>query len=294
MARSSAALLSGTPVSDAQYLAGARIMKTRLLEKALPSPATLQIVNKFVQDRRLSLVPVSVFEESLNNLLYKMARPPSKRHAGTRLRQLCPIPMIAPVFHHWMSIARGLPQHSPAENIERIVWGSMHPQRSQLIPIKETAVRRTYRVKLMRQDSIMACAALHLYKPAYAMRATRLLIKKKSGEREARARALCMLAGPFTVKLFEPIGKARETKLPQLQVKANVLSMDLTTAEVSFGTVEYPPMIKKWLRWEFYHSVESLVDKGHGEVLSDEFLELVSTKLLDTKWSKEPRWAELQ
>ena len=202
--------------------------------------------------------------------------------------------MIAPVFHHWMSIARGLPQHSPAENIERIVWGSMHPQRSQLIPIKETAVRRTYRVKLMRQDSIMACAALHLYKPAYAMRATRLSIKKKSGEREARARALCMLAGPFTVKLFEPIGKARETKLPQLQVKANVLSMDLTTAEVSFGTVEYPPMIKKWLRWEFYYSVESLVDKGQGMELTDEFLELVSTNIKNKKWSREPRWEELE
>ena len=38
-------------------------------------------------------------------------------------------------------------------------------------------------------------------------------------------------------KMFEPVGKAKESKLPKMQIKANVLSMDLTTAEASFGTV---------------------------------------------------------
>ena len=71
------------PVSDAQYLAGARIQQTRLLDKALPSAATMHIVNTFVQDRRLALVPVKVFEESLNEALYKLARPPSTMGASS-------------------------------------------------------------------------------------------------------------------------------------------------------------------------------------------------------------------
>ena len=282
------------PVSDAQYLAGARIQQTRLLDKALPSAATMHIVNTFVQDRRLALVPVKVFEESLNEALYKLARPPSKKHAGTRLREARQFPTIAPVFHHWMSIVRGLPHYSPGENIERNVFGSMHPQGAPLIPIKETENRRLFKVKLMRQDAVMAFASLDLYQPKFAVRATRLLVKPASAGCEARARALCMLAGPLTVKMCEPVGKAKETKLPTMQIKANVLSMDLTTAEVSFGTVDYSPMIKKWLRWEFYYSVETLVDRGHGEVLSDEFMELVNTKIRDLRWSREPRWAELQ
>ena len=198
------------PVSDAQYLAGARIQQTRLLDKALPSAATMHIVNTFVQDRRLAIVPVTIFEESMNQALYKLARPPSRKHAGTRLREARQFPTIAPVFHHWMSIVRGLPHYSPGENIERNVFGSMHPQGAPLIPIKETENRRLFKVKLMRQDAVMAFASLDLYQPKFAVRATRLLVKPASAGCEARARALCMLAGPLTVKMFEPIGKAKQ------------------------------------------------------------------------------------
>ena len=173
----------------------------------------MHIVNTFVQDRRLALVPVTIFEESMNQALYKLARPPSRKHTGTRLREARQFPTIAPVFHHWMSIVRGLPHFSQGENIERIVWSSMHPQGAPLIPIKETAVRRTFKVKLMRQDSVMAFAALDLYQPQFAVRATRLLVKPASADCEARARALCMLAGLLTVKMFELIGKAKNKLL---------------------------------------------------------------------------------
>ena len=55
----------------------------------------MHIVNNYVRTRGLALVPQSVFEHSVDNNLFQLCKPPSKKHAGTRLRQVPLFPMLA-------------------------------------------------------------------------------------------------------------------------------------------------------------------------------------------------------
>ena len=124
------------------------------METALPHPAELHIVSNHLKQHQMALVHLGVFEKMWDSCLFNMVRPPSRRNAGTRLRQPKPIATLASLFHYRTSILRGLAAHSLGEAIERRVWSSSHPQGSPLIPIKETAVRRTYKTKLMCQNGI--------------------------------------------------------------------------------------------------------------------------------------------
>ena len=226
----------------------------------------MHIVNNYVRTRGLALVPQSVFEHSVDNNLFQLCKPPSKRHAGTRLRQVPLFPMLAAVFHRRTSVARGLPRLSLGENIERSIIRSSDPMGTPLLPMKETLVRRTFRIKLQSQACISAFCKLEKYKPELALRAMRLMTKKSAAG--VKLRAVCMLAGPFSVKMYEPIGQSRNIKLPSMQIKTNVISMDITSASVSFGTVEYAPKVRKWLRWEIYTAVQEMAAAGKRQAAS--------------------------
>ena len=121
-----------------------------------PSPEELYTVNQYVKRRGLSLVSSKIFRRSLQLALYRTVKPPSKRHLGTNLRSIDPLPCIPSLFHELTSTARGLPAKSPVEGISRFTRpnyaGECLP--GELIPDKETVCRRLYKVRLQRQDSV--------------------------------------------------------------------------------------------------------------------------------------------
>ena len=92
------------------------------METALPHPAELHIVSNHLKQHRMALVHLGVFEEMWDSCLFNMVRPPSRRNAGTRLRQPKPIAtlQVASLFHYRTSILRGLAAHSLGEAIERL------------------------------------------------------------------------------------------------------------------------------------------------------------------------------
>eukprot|EP00965_Chrysotila_dentata_P072683 2402445-Pleurochrysis_carterae.AAC.1 len=70
--------------------------------------------------------------------------------------------------------------------------------------------------------------------------------------------------------------------------------MDVSSAAVSFGSVNYPPWTKKWLRWELYTAVEQMAENQEIDVpIPPELLEKVQEMKANAKWARPPKWDTL-
>lgn len=266
-------------------------MRVRKVLEKIPTPEELETVRTYVRKRGLSMVPTNVFRRAASFSLFKAVRPPTKKHLGTKLRSIDPQPTVAGVFEELTSTARGLPVESADEGILRRVTPGF-PQRLEgqpLAPVKQTSTRDLYKLKLQRQDCVRALCRFEDTQPKTGLGATRLISKKKT------LRKVCMAAGPLTVKANMLKGKAVQERFSTISMKTNVLTMDVTTAEVHFGVMNYEPWLRKWLRWEIYDSIEKMAAHGGtaASLISNELLLMVEEKKADRKWAKEPRWSEL-
>ena len=85
----------------------------------LPTPAELSAVRRHLERYNMTLVHQSIFRRAIQLAFHKTVRPPSKKHLGTNLLKINPLPCIPEIFHELTSTARGLPETSPLEGIER-------------------------------------------------------------------------------------------------------------------------------------------------------------------------------
>ena len=89
------------------------------------------------------MVPTSVFRRSASFALFKATCPPTRKHLGTKLRLVDPVPSVKRVFDEMTSTQRGLAIESPSEGIERRTSAD-YLQRKEgrpLLACKQSAMR---------------------------------------------------------------------------------------------------------------------------------------------------------
>jgi hypothetical protein len=248
----------------------------------------------------MTLVHRSIFRRAIQLAFHKTVRPPSKKHLGTNLRKIDPLPCIPEIFHELTSTARGLPETSPLEGILRPSPPG-YPQRKQgdsLLPIKTSSVRKLYGAKLQRQDSVKAVCRFEDFEPRTSLGAVRMMLRREPNEqgtgRSWQIKAFGM-AAQLKLKYSEPLGKASMERFAMLSAKMNVLLMDPTTAKITFGVINYEPWTKKWLRWEFYDQVEQLAARPNLKVpIPSELLATIAERKADPLYAMKPSWTSLQ
>eukprot|EP00965_Chrysotila_dentata_P249577 6208963-Pleurochrysis_carterae.AAC.2 len=101
--------------------------------------------------------------------------------------------------------------------------------------------------------------------------------------------AMCVAAPPLLLKFTQPVLVAAKQKFPMLAVEWKVLTLDVATAKVSFGSVEYPPWVKNWPRLEMYCAVKAKANNLDVRVsISAALLEAVKLARLDPKLARVP------
>lgn len=267
----------------------------------LPSPVELYHVGRYLKRQKMTLVFLSVFRRSVQLALHKTVRPPSKKHLGTNLRKIDPIPCVPELFHELTSTARGLPEASPLEGIQRASPPG-YPQRllgDRLLPTKRGTARNLYKAKLQRQDSVAAVCQFEEFQPKTSRGALRMILKREPALEEGGRmrwviRAFAM-ATQLKLQFSEPLGSAVMDRLPMLSAKLNVILMDPTTAQITFGVVNYEPWVKKWLRWEMYTQVEVLAQQPNLKVpVPTDLLDLIAERKQNILYAAKPDWSSLQ
>ena len=150
----------------------------------LPTPAELSAVRRHLERYDMTLVHRSIFRRAIQLAFHKTVRPPSKKHLGTNLRKIDPLPCIPEIFHELTSTARGLPETSPLEGIQRPSPPG-YPQRKQgdrLLPMKTSSVRKLYGAKLQRQDSVKAVCRFEDFEPRTSLGAVRMMLRREPNE----------------------------------------------------------------------------------------------------------------
>jgi hypothetical protein len=104
-----------------------------------PTAAELSTVSNYCRTRGMSLVPTNIFRRSVTFSIFKAVRPPTKKHLGTRLRQIEPLPCVMSVFDELTSTTRGLVVESPSEGIERRALPGL-PQQKEGRPLQPMKV----------------------------------------------------------------------------------------------------------------------------------------------------------
>ena len=267
---------------------------SKISSESLPSAAEVATVNKYVKKRGLSLVPTSIFRRSVALSLFKMTRPPTKRHLGTKTRVIKPVPCNRVVWDELTSTARGMATESAAEGVLREAWSWLPQQKDAraLAATKTTSARRLTKLKLQRQDNVAALCSFEKTFPATGLGATRVILKKVAPH-EYTVKAVCM-ASQLSLSHKEPQGKAATERFATLEGKMNVVTMSAVTAEIHFGVINYPPWMMRYLRWEMYDSVLLLAARGSMKVpFSQELLDKVEELQGDRSVAREPRWEEL-
>lgn len=273
------------------------ILKTRepkMLD--LPTPEELFVVNNYVKRRKLSLVKTNIFRRMIQLALHKTVRPPTKKHLGTRLRMIDPLPCILELFHELTSIERGLPADSPQEGIKRSSPPGYPQRKTTLLPVSTSAAREVYKLKLQRQDATTALCRFEEFDPRASLGALRMLMKKEKiegGQTVWICKKFCM-ASQVSLKLTQPVGKATADRFAMISGKLNVLVMDTATAQITFGVVNYEPWVKKWLRWEMYDQVEKLAARPNlRATVPGELLLLIRERKADPIYARVPNWEEV-
>eukprot|EP00965_Chrysotila_dentata_P171742 5667591-Pleurochrysis_carterae.AAC.1 len=103
-----------------------------------------------------------------------------------------------------------------------------------------------------------------------------------------------MAAPPLSLRFTLPVNEAAKRTFPMLTLKCNVITLDAASGNVSFGSVEYPPWVKKWLGWEIFSAVERMESEGLMRVpVPAQLLETVKASKLNRKTAREPKWDTL-
>ena len=264
----------------------------------MPTPHELSVVRDYTKKHDLELVHRSIFKRSVGRSMLKALTVPSKKHLGTRMRQLKYMPCTKVLFDEMTSTARGMPVSSLPEGLARATWPG-YPQRQEacsLKPSKETSARRSWRLKLQRQDSVKAICCLEQINMKVAQGAVRLLTRRGDNRGERHLKKVCMMAGPVSIKFNEPMGKAKFERMPTMAVNCNVLTLEPTTAAVHFGVVNYPPWLKKWLRWDMYTEIEAMAlrQRSLAVEIPPRLLQLIAVAKADPLVARKPEWSTLE
>eukprot|EP00965_Chrysotila_dentata_P017478 580857-Pleurochrysis_carterae.AAC.2 len=164
---------------------------------------------------------------------------------------------------------------------------------SPLLPCKETRTHHTFKLKLQRQPAIVAFFRLQSFRLTTAEGAIRIITKKVACKNTVQA--VCMAVPPLVVRMYEPINDAARLKnFPVLHLKTNVLTLDVATSKISFGSVQYSPWTRKRLRHELCEAVERL--KANADLKVPPPLEVtsVAAELKNSNWARAPDWDSLE
>ena len=164
-----------------------------------------------------------------------MARPPTRRHAGSRLRASQTIPFPPQLLGAELSPSYGFPSWSEETGLKHNADGS-------LVPVRTTSSAKTYKIKLQDPKHVGAFARFHLRNPSRGLGACKLLLSKAAEKRGRKANKAVLMAGPLIIRATEPIGTAALSRLGSLSVRSNVIMLD-ENADVTFGVTAYPAWV---------------------------------------------------
>jgi hypothetical protein len=182
-------------------------------------------------------IPASVFRNALSQSLVDLARPPTSKHAGKRLRSTAPIPFPAQLLSDELAVHRGFPESSSEVGIERNEAGEVQPT-------KVTAAAEVTALKLQAPALVKALARFGNRLPSRGMGSTVLQLSKAAEKRGKKAKKACLLAGPVLLRQSEPRGIAKSKKIGSITMKANVVMVD-ENGDVTFGVKDYPAWVRR-------------------------------------------------
>ena len=126
-------------------------------------------------------IPASVFTSELDRTLQSLARPPTRRHAGTRLKSTKSIVFPCELLSEELSPEHGLPNHDPEVGLERTEEGD-------LVPRKTTSLTQFFVYKLQNPEHVKAFVRFEKRTPSRGSGATRLLLSKAAEQRGQKMR----------------------------------------------------------------------------------------------------------
>eukprot|EP00965_Chrysotila_dentata_P262754 6214663-Pleurochrysis_carterae.AAC.1 len=94
--------------------------------------------------------------------------------------------------------------------------------------------------------------------------------------------------------MYEPMNDDVRLKFPMLHLKTNILTLDVATNKISFGSVQYPPWTRKWLRYEVCEAVERLGANADLKVPLPHEVLSATVELKNSKWARAPDWDSLE
>ena len=135
-------------------------------------------------------VPKALFRSGLTKMLDQMARMPTRRHAGSRLRASVPTPFPRALLAAELSVSHGLPETSEEVGIERAEDGSVKPT-------KTTATSEKTKLKFQDPALVKGFARFQTRFPQRGSGSTKLLLAAAAEKRGLKATRAATLAGPM-------------------------------------------------------------------------------------------------
>ena len=107
-------------------------------------------------------------------------------------------------------------------------------------------------------------------------------------------KSVCM-ASQIALTYKEPVGKSAALRLPTVEAKLNIVTMNVQTLDIHFGVIQYPPWVKKWIRWwELYDSILKLAENPALKVPPPpEFISNIKGMINNRDLAREPEWERL-
>jgi hypothetical protein len=180
-------------------------------------------------------VPKALLRGLLDKTLDEMTRPPSKKHAGKRLRASAPWFLPASILSEELAVSHGFPEADAAVGLERGADGELQPS-------KKTATAEVYKLKLQDPAHVRAFARFGDRLPSRGRGSTKLLLTAAAEKRGKKAKKAVKMAGPVIIRCSQPLGIAKNRKLPSGTLKTNVLMMD-EHGDITFGVKDYPAQV---------------------------------------------------
>ena len=121
-------------------------------------------------------IPKRVFDTALSNALASMAKPPTRRYAGVRLRGTGQFTFPTQLLHPELSTERGLPEADQEAGIARTATG-------ELMPTKTLASSNKYKIKLQDPEHVKGFARFESRFPQRGSGASMLLLSRAAEQR---------------------------------------------------------------------------------------------------------------
>ena len=207
------------------------------------------------------------FDRAMHKALWKMARPPHRLCRGTMRARLRPFLLHPRVWRERTALrkhGKGLCVRSPGEGVVRDMTDPSLP----LSPLRATSSNRSFKLQLQRMDNINAVCQFEKFERKTGLGAARLIIRKRPAmrgmERQSVFRAVCMLT-QLDLSATVPTGRAEFERVGRGTGRVNIVMMHDDGA-IHFGSVNFPPWLKPWLRYEIRKKAVALMKTSKVEM----------------------------